>query len=145
LQQAPGPYKVVFNVHFCCNFMMGLVHILTYTSKLTVRACWERNFTTKEVISIFPLWSFHLYVATFQQHLYMEYISVTVNSIFLWVWFLSWFLWYRVAANNEATEPRVILVELFSSFRKRCGRHHDLVNRYGIYVSQMTTDVFHLS
>jgi hypothetical protein len=53
--------------------------------------------------------------------------------------------WYPVAANNEATEPRIILVELFSSFRKRCGRHHDLVNPYGIYVSQMTTDVFHLS
>jgi hypothetical protein len=26
-----------------------------------------------------------------------------------------------------------------------CGRHHDLVDRYGIFVSQMTTDRFHLS
>jgi hypothetical protein len=34
------------------------------------------NFTTKEIISIFPLWTFHLYVATFQ---HMEYI------------FLSWY------------------------------------------------------
>jgi hypothetical protein len=25
------------------------------------------------------------------------------------------------------------------------GRHHDLVDRYGISVSQMTTDMFHLS
>jgi len=25
------------------------------------------------------------------------------------------------------------------------GRHHDLVNHYGISVSQMTTDMFHLS
>jgi hypothetical protein len=25
------------------------------------------------------------------------------------------------------------------------GRHHDLVDRYGIPVSQMTTDMFHLS
>jgi hypothetical protein len=25
------------------------------------------------------------------------------------------------------------------------GRHHDLVDRYGISVSQMITDVFHLS
>ena len=25
------------------------------------------------------------------------------------------------------------------------GRHHDLVGRYGIYVSQMTTDMFHWS
>jgi hypothetical protein len=26
--------------------------------------------------SIFPLWTFHLYVATFQQHLHMEYMSL---------------------------------------------------------------------
>ena len=28
--------------------------------------------------------------------------------------------------------------------RKYYYRHHDLVNRYGISVSQMTTDMFHL-
>ena len=37
------------------------------------------------------------------------------------------------------------LVKLKSSLRKFYGRHHDLVDRYGIYVSQMTTDMFHLS
>jgi hypothetical protein len=31
----------------------------------------------KEIISIFSLWTFHLYVATFQQHLHMEYISLS--------------------------------------------------------------------
>jgi hypothetical protein len=36
------------------------------------------------------------------------------------------------------------LVKLKSSFRKFYGRHHDLVDRYGISVSQMTTDMFHL-
>ena len=30
----------------------------------------------KGIISIFPLWTFHSYVATFQQHLHMEYISL---------------------------------------------------------------------
>jgi hypothetical protein len=29
------------------------------------------------MISIFPLWIFNLYVATFQQHLHMEYISLS--------------------------------------------------------------------
>jgi hypothetical protein len=29
--------------------------------------------------------------------------------------------------------------------RKFYGRHHDLVDRYGISVSQMTMDMFHLS
>jgi hypothetical protein len=38
-----------------------------------------------------------------------------------------------------------LLVKLKSSLRKLYGRHHDLVDRYGIYVSQMTTDMFHLS
>jgi hypothetical protein len=38
-----------------------------------------------------------------------------------------------------------LLVKLKSSLRKFYHRHHDLVDRYGISVSQMTTDMFHLS
>jgi hypothetical protein len=38
-----------------------------------------------------------------------------------------------------------LLVKLKSSLGKCYGRHHDLVDRYGISVSQMTTDMFHLS
>ena len=38
-----------------------------------------------------------------------------------------------------------LLVKLKSSLRKCYGRHHDLVDRYGISVSQMTTDMYHLS
>jgi len=34
---------------------------------------------------------------------------------------------------------------VISSLRKFYGRHHDLVDGYGISVSQMTTDMFHLS
>jgi hypothetical protein len=41
----------------------------------------ERNFTTKEMISIFPLQTFHLYVATFELHLPMEYMYI----------YLSWY------------------------------------------------------
>jgi hypothetical protein len=36
------------------------------------------------------------------------------------------------------------LVKLKSSLRKLDGRHHDMVDPYGISVSQMTTDTFHL-
>jgi len=36
-----------------------------------------------------------------------------------------------------------LLVKLKSSLRKFYGRHHDLVDRYGISVSQMTTDMLH--
>ena len=38
-----------------------------------------------------------------------------------------------------------LLVKLKSSLRKFYDRHHDLGDRYGIFVSQMTTDMFHLS
>ena len=50
-----------------------------------------------------------------------------------------------VAADKEDTEPRVKLVKLKSSLRMFYGLKHDLVNRYGTSVSQMTTDMFHLS
>ena len=33
----------------------------------------------------------------------------------------------------------------WSSLRKLCERNHDFVDRIGIYVSQMTTDMFHSS
>ena len=59
-----------------------------------------KNLTTKEMISIFPLWTFHLYVATFQQQLHLEYVSRSCGSY-------DEFLDRGFAANKEATEPRV--------------------------------------
>ena len=38
-----------------------------------------------------------------------------------------------------------LLVKLKSSLREFYGRHHNLVDRYGISVSQMTTHMFHMS
>ena len=38
-----------------------------------------------------------------------------------------------------------LLVKLKSSHRKFYDHHHDLIDRYGIPVSQLTTDMFHLS
>jgi hypothetical protein len=35
----------------------------------------------------------------------------------------------------------LLLAKLKASLRKLYGRHHDLVDRYGISVSQMTTDI----
>jgi hypothetical protein len=47
----------------------------------------------------------------------------------------------RVAANKEATEPRVhiLFVKLKSSLRMLYGSHHDFVDRYGISESPMTS------
>ena len=88
----------------------------------------------------FPLWTFHSYVATFQQHLHMEYIS------------LSWacgsyqdFLDRGLLLTKKLLNQGFHLVKLKSSLGKFCSRHHDLVDRYGISMSQRTTDMFHLS
>jgi hypothetical protein len=35
----------------------------------------------KKMISMFPLWTFHLYVATFQHHLHMQSISLSSSYI----------------------------------------------------------------
>jgi hypothetical protein len=49
----------------------------------------------------FKLWAFHLYVATFQQHLHMEYLSLSWYATPEY-WFLSGFPWHRVAAKKRS-------------------------------------------
>jgi hypothetical protein len=68
------------------------------------------------MITIFPLWTFHLYVATFQQYLHMEYISISWSDIPELVVSVR-ISWKRVAANRETTEPRVPIgqVEVITS------------------------------
>jgi hypothetical protein len=44
----------------------------------------------------------------------------------------------------DATEPRVLIAKLEVIISKVVGRHHDLVNRYGVSVSQMIMDMCRL-
>jgi hypothetical protein len=46
-------------------------------TSLSVHSEVKRNFTTKEMISIFPLWILHIFEATFQQRLHMVYASLS--------------------------------------------------------------------
>ena len=46
---------------------------------------------------------------------------------------------------RKLLNQRFPLVKLKSPLRKFYGRHHDLVDRYGMSMSQMTTNMFHLS
>ena len=55
------------------------------------------------------------------------------------------FLDRRFLLTRKLLKQGFILVKLKSSLRKFYGRHHDLVDRYEIYMSQQTTDIFHLS
>ena len=107
----------------------GIISISKYIW-ITTRAGLKRNVTTREMITIFPLWTFHLYITMFQKHLHMEYIS------------LSWcnipnlcFCQYKVSTNKEATEP----------LRQFNDRNCDLVSRYVMFVLQITTDMFRFS
>jgi hypothetical protein len=47
--------------------------------------------------------------------------------------------------TRKLLNQEFLLVKLKSSRRKFYGNHYDLVDRYGISVSQMITDMFHLS
>jgi hypothetical protein len=62
----------------------------------------------KRWFKLFPLWTFHVYVATFQQHLHMGYISLSWYNIPELVVPIR--ISQRVTANKEATEQMVPLV-----------------------------------
>jgi hypothetical protein len=80
--------------------------------------------------------------ATFQQCLHMEYIPLNWSDILeLVVDFLDRGLLLTKKLLNQG----FLLVKLKLSLLKFYGLHYDLVNRYGISVSQMTMDMFHLS
>ena len=95
----------------------------------------------RTMISIFQLWTFHLYVAVFQQHLHMEYISLSWYDI---PELLAHILDRRLLLTRKILNQGFLLVKLKSSLRKLYGRHHDFNYRYAISVSQMITDMFHL-
>ena len=47
--------------------------------------------------------------------------------------------------TRKLLDQGFLLAKLKSSLRKFYGRHHDMTDRYEISVSQMTTDMFHVS
>jgi len=72
--------------------------------------------------------------------------------------YISQLIWYSRACGSykdfldrgllltrKLLNQGFLLVKLKSSLRKFNGCHHDLVDRYGMSVSQMTMDMFHLS
>jgi hypothetical protein len=55
------------------------------------------------------------------------------------------FLDKRLLLTRKLLNQGFLLIKLKSSLRKFYGHHHDPVDCYGISVSQMTTDMVHLS
>ena len=57
-----------------------------------------------------------------------------------WPWISN-----TVSEWNDMSSRGLLLVKLKSSLRKYYGRHHSLVDRYGVSVSHITTNMYHLS
>ena len=74
------------------------------------------KFSTKKMISIFPLWTFHSYVATFQQHLHMEYISLSWYDITEPVVHIRISLISCVVLTRKLLNQGFLLVQLKSRF-----------------------------
>jgi hypothetical protein len=55
------------------------------------------------------------------------------------------FLGRGLLITSKLLNQGLLLAKLKSSNRKFYIRHHSLIDRYGISVSQMTTDMFHVS
>ena len=118
------------------------------------------------MISIFLLWTFHLYVATFQQQLHMEHISLCWSDIPDLVVPINNhdFLDRELLLTRKLLNQGFLVDKLKSSLRKFFDRQDNLVNhcdtsvtndhRYVpfvvkitwltvvIHLSQMTTDMF---
>jgi hypothetical protein len=105
----------------------------------------ELNFTTKEMISIFPLRTFHLYVAnTPAAPAYGVYISQFIR--YSRTFGSNHYFFYRgLLLTRKQLNQSLLVVKLKSSLRKFYSRLHDFGNRYGVSASQMTTDMVRLS
>ena len=111
---------------------------MTYTSKLKVRGGQERNFTTKEIISIFPIVNFPFICSNIPAApAYEVYISQLIRYSRACGSYQD-FLDRGLLLTRKLLNQGFLSVKLKSSLRKSYGRHHDLVDRYGISVSQMT-------
>ena len=128
-----------------CTFLMLLnptMKIAYYTTSWFLNTQ-QKNRVRVMINKFFPLSTFHLYVATFQ-HLHMEYISL-LKPYSRACGSYQDYLDRGLLHTRKLLNQGFLLVKLKSLLRKFYGDHHDLVVRDGMSVSQMTTDMFHLS
>jgi hypothetical protein len=93
------------------------------------------------MISVFPLYTFRLYVAAFQQHHNMHSrMNIHVSDVKAYVVSRHFLDQVSVAANKKAIESGFLLVKSWLPY----DRHHDVVDGYGLSVSHMTTYMFGL-
>ena len=78
------------------------------------------------------MWIFHLYLATFQQHLYMSiYLSQWLQYSRFWGSYQDFLDRGLIMLTWNLLKKGSLAVKLKTSLRKFCDRQHELVNCYG--------------
>ena len=55
------------------------------------------------------------------------------------------FMYRAKYLTSRLLEQRYVATRLKSSLQKFCGRHYELVDRYGVFICVIETDLFHMS
>ena len=92
---------------------------------------------------IFPLWTFHLKCSNILPSPVYGVYHFSVDSIFYGLLFLLCFLDRGLLLTMKLLNQEFLVLKV-KSYRTCFGQHHDLVNLYGISVSQMTPIAFRL-
>ena len=154
-------YKSLTNlITYCCIefpspwVRFELTTLVVIDTDCTTGICNSSYQTITTTAASLELWRF-IYICTvvfmkplFHTILYHIYNVglLTVNIEFMW-WgsYQDFHDSGLLLTKKLLNQGFILLVKLKSSLRKFYCRHHDLVDRYGLSVSQMTTDMFHLS
>ena len=110
--------------------------------------CWQAEQKTRLTTTLYDITDYLYFpigimicyedLATFQQHLYLEY-NLQVDTVFWNLCIPSGFRYTGLLLINKLVNKWFLVVMwLLSTFD---GHHNDLVNCYGISVSHMSTDM----
>jgi hypothetical protein len=93
------------------------------------------------MISIFPLWTFHLYVATSQQHLHLEYISLRWYDIPELVVPLR--CSGRLSSSCSTSGTRRVNLVTNPVISREWGKDREVFTTSGIYLWSIMTQIFY--
>ena len=111
-----------------------ILHIC-FIPKLTfrnVRASWNKNLTTTDMMSIFLFWSWVTNIPAAQSYI----VHLLAVTILLGLQECC----YSQEITSQPRIPGENKYIVYSSHFEVFVRHHDLIDRYEIFISQMTTD-----
>lgn len=91
----------------------------------------------------FRMFTFHLYVAIFQQRLYTEYVFPNSYDM-IGLLFLIMISFIDGAAFKKLLSHKFHEANLKYSLRRFNGHHHKCIDCYGVYVSQRKKHLFQL-